>query len=134
MKTRKNFVILIAIATACFAVSWLTANLQGSSRNDIRPEISVPMQQTDAARAIDAYERMMDRYMDISEMSMAALRTDIADTNRKLDLLIIKIGNIEKALKIDSLPAADQTGQTPPAPPLNTNINPQQKPTINHKL
>lgn len=135
MKTRKNFVILITIAAVCLIITWLTGPLQGRSRNEIQPEISVPMQQTDAARAIDAYERVMDRYMDISERSMTALRADIADTNRKLDLIIIKIENIERALKIE--PSKDPAGKTcppPPAPALNRDTKPQEMPAIEHKL
>jgi thiamine monophosphate kinase len=108
MRNRKNFVIVSVFVTACLVLAWMAGGLQGQS-NELRNEISVPMQQTDAGRAIDAYERMMARYMDISEGNMAELRFQIAETNHKIDILLAKIENIERALKIEQpkAPAAE---------------------------
>jgi hypothetical protein len=75
---------------------------------ELRPEISVPEYRTDAARAIDAYEMLMHRFMDMTEINFARTERDIETVIGKLNSiedrlrkLSGRIARIEKALRIE---------------------------------
>ncbi len=81
--------------------------------------ITSPEYKTDAARAIDAYERLMDRYMDLSEKLVSQMGGDCQTVAAKLDSLDSRIAElsarlagIEKALGIDpnSVPVSKTSG------------------------
>ncbi len=107
---RKNRDLLAAVAalTACGIVVWFSASIQGREQTyDLRPEVTIPEYKTDAARAIDAYERILQRFMDLNEKSFSALSTDIKELAGKLDSidaeltdLSVRMSGIEKALGI----------------------------------
>jgi hypothetical protein len=68
----------------------------------------LPEYRTDTARAIDAYERLMERYMDLTEMNMVRIGMDVQAFGRKLDSidskqveLLTRISRIERALGIE---------------------------------
>ena len=65
----------ICLAGVLFASSYS----ESSKVYEIHPEITVPEYKTDATRAIEAYERMMDRYMGMTEMKVRQLRSLIPD-------------------------------------------------------
>ena len=84
--------------------------------------ITTPEYRTDAARAIDAYERLMERYMDLAEGRLQQVGADCQDVAIKLgslDLRLTEISDrltrIEKALGIDpnSNPAPSKTEKSP---------------------
>jgi hypothetical protein len=109
MKTKKSLFALAAVIVACIVFIWLSTSLHGIEKTyEIQPQISLPEYRTDAARAIDAYERLMERYMDLTERNLAAIRTDIKISVKKLDSidnrlkqLSAKIGRIERKLGIE---------------------------------
>jgi len=103
---------LLALATAlivCAALVWSSTSIRGGEKTyEIQPYISVPEYRTDAARAIDAYERLMDRYMDLTEGNFTRIGVDVRDILRKLDSMDAKltglcqrIAGIENALGIE---------------------------------
>jgi hypothetical protein len=70
--------------------------------------ITTPEYRTDAARAIDAYERLMERYMDLAEGNLLQVGGDCQAVAIKLDSLDLRLTEIsdrltriEKALGID---------------------------------
>lgn len=64
----------------------------------IEPWITVPEYRTDAARAIDAYERLMERYMDVNEKTLGGLRAEFNGVSRKMSSIDRKLSRIENRL------------------------------------
>ena len=108
MPRNKNL-ILLSTVLACFVVmAWLCISIRGESSYEIQPRISVPAYRTDAARAIDAYELMMDRFIDLTGKNLADIDTEVKgiagtlySVDCKLTELSGRIARIEKALGIE---------------------------------
>jgi hypothetical protein len=110
MKSKKNLLIavvavVICLATAQFAIS-LQENRHSSGDNYyVEPIITTPEYQTDTSRVINAYERLMDRYMDLAESRGAsdcqAVAQKFDSISAKLADLSVRLSRIEKALNID---------------------------------
>ena len=129
MKTNRNLFAAAVIGLCCILVVWLSISIQGSQKKyEVQPHITIPEYKTDAARAIDAYERLMDRYMDLTERSIFRVDTDIRDVVKKLDSiddkltkLSTRIAGIEKALGIEQADMDINTNikDEPPAKPAD---------------
>ena len=106
---RNRNLIMLSTALACSVVmAWLCISIQGASSYEIQPRITVPAYRTDTARAIDAYERMMERFIDMTGKDLTDIDTEvkgIAQTlhsvDRKLTELAGRMARIEKALGIE---------------------------------
>ncbi|HUV41936.1 MAG TPA: hypothetical protein VMW23_09140 [Sedimentisphaerales bacterium] len=107
MTTSTNNKLLAAVAVlACAAVLWLVTSIHGRTKiYEIDPTIASPEYRTDAARAIDAYENLMQRYLDITENNLVGIAGDVKNIVDKLNSidsrlaeLSVKIERIEKAL------------------------------------
>ena len=108
-----NKIKLLSVVTifiiCCLLAVWLSTSIQGSTKTyEVRPNITIPESRTDAARAIDAYERLMERYMDLTERNLFDVSRGTKDTVKKLDSIDLKltqlstrIAAIEKALGIE---------------------------------
>lgn len=118
IRSRKGILGAVTVLLILGAVMWYSGVIEGESRQyhvrpEIRPEIRVPEYRSDAARAIDAYERLMERYMSLSERSFGDIGSDLKDVSRKLDsidgqlrVLSVRMGRIENALGIEPTKAA----------------------------
>lgn len=120
MRTNKNLLIFAAASAVCI-IAWFATSIKGGERTyEVRPEISIPEYRTDAARAIDAYERLMERYMDLTGYNFTNISSDIRIVVRRLDAidgklenLSTRIAGIEKALGIkQSEPAPEEKTRT----------------------
>jgi hypothetical protein len=107
MKKSKHSLAVAAGLVVCLIVVWFAGSIQGKSY-EVKPEISLPEYRTDAARAIDAYERLMDRFMNLTERSLRGINTDVrgiteqlVSIDRKLSELSTRMARIEKALGIE---------------------------------
>jgi len=108
MKTSKNLLVIVTCIIAFSAVALYSPSIQGSEKSyEIQPQVTIPEYRSDAARAIDAYERLMERYLDLTERNffeiganvrIAAKRLDSIDN--KLNELSVRMTEIEKALGI----------------------------------
>lgn len=106
MKENKKFLAVLTAVAVCFVVAWFSTS--GLSRTyEIRPEIILPEYKSDSSRAIDSYERMMNRFMDITEENLIWIGSDIKTVTTKLDSienklteLCVKMARIEGALGI----------------------------------
>lgn len=110
MRVKRNLfmavvVVVVCLATAKFAVSLQDKHFGPANNYYIEPEITTPEYQTDTGRVINAYERLMDRYMDLAQSRSA---TDCQTASQKLDSIDAKLtdismrlSRIEKALGID---------------------------------
>jgi hypothetical protein len=89
----------------------------------------LPEHRTDTARAIDAYERVMDRFINLTEKNLTGINTDVKSIAKKLDLIDCKLtdlstrmARIEKALGIEQ--TEKRVEKTPEAKTPNvTNTN-----------
>ena len=109
MRAERRAIGIAVGAVACVAMVWYSGVIEGyEKRYEIRPEIRLPEHRTDAARAIDAYERLMGRYMTLSERNFASVSGNLQGVTKRLDSidgkltgLLVRIGRIEKALGIE---------------------------------
>jgi hypothetical protein len=109
IKETPNILTVGAILIACLIVVLLSGSIQGSRKNyEVKPEITLPQYQNDTTRIIDAYERMMDRFIDLTESNLTGINTDVKDIAKKLVLIDCKLtelstrmARIEKALGIE---------------------------------
>ena len=124
MRTKKSLLAVAAGLACCVVVVWFSTSIQGSEKTyEIQPQITLPEYRTDAARAIDAYERLMERYMDLTEMNMIRIGMDVqgfggklGSIDNKLAELSARLSRIEKALGIEEpKPAVKSPLQLKPA-------------------
>ena len=108
MKTKRNLLVAVVFVVCSIIVVWISTSIHGSQKTyEVQPHITIPEPKTDATRAIDAYERLMDRYLDLTEKNLFRIGTDIQSVVMKLDSiddkltkLSVRISGIEKALGI----------------------------------
>jgi len=124
----KRTLLAVAVAFAvCIIIAWSATSLQGRETvYEVRPQISVPEYRSDAARAIDAYEHMMERSMDLNERNLATIGADLREVVRLLNSIDAKLGGlsarvtrIEKSLSMNKAKARPKKSQPRnPAPPV----------------
>ena len=106
---RNRNLIMLSMVLACSAImAWLCISIQGESSYEIQPRITVPAYRTDTARAIDAYERVMERFINLTGKNLTDIDTEvkgIAETlhsvDSKLTGLSRRMSRIEKVLGIE---------------------------------
>jgi hypothetical protein len=110
MKSKKyllfaGVVVIVCLAATQFALSLQDKRYSAGNNYQVEPEITTPEYQTDTGRVINAYERLMDKYMDLAEEHIAA---DCQSSSQKLESIDTKLtdlsarlSRIEKALAID---------------------------------
>jgi hypothetical protein len=102
----KNLLAVAAGLVACVLVIWSSNSIQGGQKTyELRPQVTIPEYRTDTARAIDAYERLMNRYMGLTERNLIRIETNLGSIVKKLDSIDYKLtelsarmAKIEKAL------------------------------------
>ena len=107
----RNLLVVAAGLVCCVVLVWLSTSIQGGERTyEVRPQITLPEYRTDAARAIDAYERLMDRYMGLTERNLTGIGTGLKGVVKKLDSIDAKLtelstrmARIERVLGIEQL-------------------------------
>jgi len=121
IKSRKGLFGMVTALLVLGVVLWYSGVIEGDSRKyEIRPEIHFPEYMSDGARAIDAYERLMERYMTLNERNLGGIETDLKSVMRKLDSidgqlkgLSGRMGRIEKALDIETVKPAVPEREVP---------------------
>ncbi|MCX5634531.1 MAG: hypothetical protein NTW55_01625 [Planctomycetota bacterium] len=117
MLTNRNLLIVAAVVICSVLSVWFSTSIQGESKTyEIQPQIAVPEYRTDAARAIDAYERMMELYIGLADGNLGKINSNVQDILRKMESIDSKltdlssrIGRIEKSLAIEQpLKSAEQ--------------------------
>ena len=134
MRVNKNLLALAAAVVCCTIVVWFSTSIQGNPKTyEVRPQVTIPEYRTDAARAIDAYERLMERYMDLTERSLLRVAGDVRDVMKKLDSvdhkltgLCARTARIEEALGIEQ--PKPPTKDKPPLKNLNKKAHEQSSP------
>lgn len=124
MITNKNLLAALAVVVVCVTVIWFSTTTRGDPKTyEIRPRISVPEYKTDTIRAIDAYERLMERYMNMTERSSTRLDKDLKEIIKKLDsiddklkTLSLRIARIEKTFGIEEFKQPENNKPRPKVP------------------
>ncbi|MGB8225482.1 MAG: hypothetical protein WCE45_01250 [Sedimentisphaerales bacterium] len=108
MSKNKNLLVAGIVLIVCLIVIVFSDSIHGSEKKyEIEPEITLPEYRSDAARAIDAYEHVMNRFMSLTERNFSGINTDVKDISQKLVLIDYKLtelstrmARIENALGI----------------------------------
>ena len=124
MTTNKNLLAVGAAVVCCITVVWFSTSIQGDPKTyELRPQISIPEYRTDAVRAIDAYERLMERYMDLTERNSISISADLKEVIKKLysiddklTKLSARIARIEKTFGIEQPKSPVKEKLQPKAP------------------
>jgi septal ring factor EnvC (AmiA/AmiB activator) len=99
--TRNHGIHRIAAAIiVCMIVLSLSASTGRDRRTyEVDAQVySVPTAQSDAARAINAYERLMERHMDLTERNLTGLAADIAMLAAEFDGVDAKLAALDARL------------------------------------
>ncbi|MHC4722073.1 MAG: hypothetical protein ACYS6I_05110 [Planctomycetota bacterium] len=109
MKTPKGALkTAVVVVCLCGGIVWVGSRTDAAEKvYEIRPEATLGAYRSDSDRVMDAYERLMDRYMSLVEGNLSNMGTDVGGVikklnsiERKIDNLGTRIGRIEKALDI----------------------------------
>ncbi len=129
MTTNKNL-LAVGAAVVCFiTVVWFSTSIQGVPKTyELRPQISLPEYRTDAVRAIDAYERLMERYMDLTERNSIGISADLKEVIKKLYSIDDKLTELSARIaKIEMTFGIEQ-----PKPPVKEKLQPKAPDTKAH--
>ncbi len=125
MTTNKNLLAVGAAVVCCITVVWFSTSIQGVPKTyyELQSQISLPEYRTDAVRAIDAYERLMERYMDLTERNSISISADLKEVIKKLysiddklTELSARIARIEKTFGIEQTKPPVKEKLQPKAP------------------
>jgi hypothetical protein len=127
MKGNMRLCLVVAALVVVAVVLGLPTSL-GQERRTYEIH-SVPVAQTDAARALEAYERLLARHLDLTEQNLAVVAADLRAMAAQLDTIRAQgekldawLGRIEKHLGI-----VVETPR-PPAPDSNAPAVPSSWP------
>lgn len=111
MSKNRNLLAVGIVLIVCLIVLGFSSSIHGSEKTyEIRPRISLPAYQTDTGRAIEAYERMMERFMGLTDNNLTGINTNVEGIGKSLVLIDSKLtelstrmARIEKALGIKQI-------------------------------
>jgi hypothetical protein len=131
MKTRRTFISLIIIALVSAAFFWLTVSYGVEKSVEVQT-YNLPEYRSDTARAIDAYQQMINRMLDDNDRNWGMVQEQLNTINGKLDTILNdldsisqRIARIEKKMGIEEpeekepKPGELQTDETPQSGQLN---------------
>ena len=113
MKTNKTLwagaAVIICVAIAVV----FSGSLQGGqNRYEVQPNLSIPEYKTDTVRAIEAYERLMDRYMDLTGTHLTTVGMDLRNIVTRLDSIDARLTELDSRLmKIEQALVADKVNK-----------------------
>ncbi len=91
MKTRRTFVSFIVIVLACAAFFWLAVSHGVEKTYEVH---ALPEYQSDTARAIDAYQQMINRMLDDNDRNWGMMQEQLNTINGKLDKILSELDSI----------------------------------------
>ena len=119
MRTNKKLLAVVATIVCCVIVAWSSTSIHGSTNTyELRPQITIPEHRTDVARVVDAYERLMERYMDPTDRNSALMSADIRSIAASLDSIDARLAELSaRTARIEQSLGIQQPA--PSAGPLN---------------
>ncbi len=115
MKSKSRVLFLCAILSFVLVLMWFSGRGEAIEKTvEVEPWITVPEYRSDAGRAIDAYERMMERYMDVTQEDIGGIRGGVKLVSRKLSSIEMKLDRMEQRLvRIERTMGIKEPGRTP---------------------
>ena len=132
VKTDKNLLVVGTVLIVCLILVGFSSSIRGGEDSyEIRPYISLPEYRTDTGRAIDAYERMMERFISMTEKNLGGINADTKDISKKLVLIDFKLTELSmKMARIEKAIGIEQTKpQTKKKPPCKSDLEKSPKKT-----
>ncbi len=101
MKSSRHFYIALTSTVTLIVILWFsTSSGQSRKRYEVEAQVySTPEYRTDATRAIEAYERLMTRYMDVTERNLTAISADIGAVAARLDAIDDNLSELDQRLE-----------------------------------
>jgi hypothetical protein len=99
--TRNHGIYRIAAAILVCVIALSLSTSTGRDRGGYEVEAQVygvPAAQSDAARAINAYERLMERHMDLTERTFIGYGADVKALTARFDALDAKLTAVDARL------------------------------------
>ncbi|MGE5297122.1 MAG: hypothetical protein ACM3VT_20045 [Solirubrobacterales bacterium] len=91
--------IVAAIVVCVIVLSLSTSTGRDRGNYEVEAQVySVPLTQSDATRAINAYERLMERHMDMTERTLTGFTGDLKVLTAKLDAFDAKLTAVDAKL------------------------------------
>jgi hypothetical protein len=95
MSTNKKLLAVAAAIVCCVIAVWSSTSIHGSqSTYELRPQIAIPEHKTDITRVVDAYERLMERYLDLTDRNSALMSEDIRNIAASLDSIDARLAEL----------------------------------------
>lgn len=118
MKTNKNLMAAAVAVVCCVIVVWFSTSIHGSQTTyEVRPQVAVGEHRTDIVRVIDAYERLMERYLDLTERNSAMIGADVQSIALRLDSIDDRLAELSaRAARMETALGIKQPA-TPARPP-----------------
>ncbi len=127
MRSNRRVVVAIAGAVVGMIVLTLPTSVGQNQRNyEVQTRVyATPEYRTDTTRAIDAYERVMERYMDATEQNFSLMAADIGAVAVRLEAIDAGLAKLDARLeRIER-----HLGILPPAPAADPNVASPSSPT-----
>ena len=101
MKSNRRFYIALTTVVLIMVVFWLSTSIgQTRRRYEVEAQVySTPEYRTDTTRALEAYERLMERYMDVTERNFSEVSGDIGAIAVMLDRIDTKLTKLDTRLE-----------------------------------
>lgn len=112
MKVKKNFfgIGLLVLCSAIIGGGAMTLLGAEEKTYEIHPEIAMGPYQTETMHVMAAYERLMERYMNLVEVNLQDMSRSnqvsikkLESIEAKLDALGMRMSRVEKALNIEPM-------------------------------
>lgn len=111
MDTNKRLWVVSVGVVVGLILIWFSTSTHGGEKTYEVNTHTLPEYRSDTARAIDAYERVMHRFMNMTDKNFGKVSADVKEIGRKLDAidnkltqLVSRIARVETALNINQNP------------------------------
>lgn len=127
---RQTCVAVTAIVFAVVVLALSTSVGQNQRNYEVETRVySTPEYRTDATRAIEAYERVMERYMDATQQNFAGVAADIGAVAARLESIDARLARLDTRLErierhLGILPPPTAPDPNTPQPPAPTPLSP----------
>ncbi|MCP4451811.1 MAG: hypothetical protein GY809_10145 [Planctomycetes bacterium] len=84
----------LAGVLACVALLWSFAGAQGSKAYRVHTQIPESVFKSDSARALDTYERMADRALELNKRQLDVMALNIKEVSTQLSRVEVKLDQL----------------------------------------
>ena len=112
MQNRKLVATLLVVVVSLAVISFVTSIQAAQKKYELRPDISIPYPRTEASRVVDSYERMIERFMEMTDRNLSGVGSDVKSVQKELSLMNIRLLDISMRIEaIEKTLAAGTSGK-----------------------